>query len=127
MYEGDAPHVQGSVMLRTVIRPANSMTAQIIEAATAYLLQKGTRAQTTEITEAVVRDGASLPDNPTKQRDYVSSILSHSPLFNNVRGEGYGLAEWPVERQAATAGDEADPPEGQPKLLRPNGEMHVSY
>ena len=72
----------------------NSLTTQVLEASALYLRRKGARAPTSEVTDACVRTGVPLPGPVTKQRDYVSSILSHSPLIDNVRGEGYGLAEW---------------------------------
>jgi len=76
---------------------AGSLTSRVLEASTSYLRQKGSRAQTSELTDACVAAGVPLPDTATKQRDYVSSILSHSPRINNVRGQGYGLAEWPAQ------------------------------
>ena len=136
IYEDEAPAATPAEMA-AISRQAprsrdrsNTMTGQVLDLAEAYLRRKGARAQTTEISEAVVRAGAPLPDNPTKQRDYVSSILSHSPRFNNVRGQGYGLAEWPADQPKASSQEgEAPPVEAQQKLLapQPNGEAHASY
>lgn len=96
-----------------------SLTTQILNAASAYLQQTGRRAATSELTLACVKAGVPLPGDTQRQRDYVSSILSHSPAFNNVRGEGYGLADWPTEPLAKSTGLAAvDLPEelGAPNL-----------
>jgi hypothetical protein len=73
-----------------------SKAAVIVEGAEAYLNQTKTRAQTGQIVAALVEAGITLPDaNPVGA---VSSYLSTSPLFDHVKGEGYGLVEWQVEK-----------------------------
>jgi hypothetical protein len=72
----------------------NSLTTKILEAAGTYLEQKGTRAETAEVTDACIDAGVPLRGDIQKQRDYVSSVLSHSSAIDNVTGQGYGLVEW---------------------------------
>jgi hypothetical protein len=67
---------------------AGSASAQIEEFAIRYIRAKGARAQAPEIVDAMQGQGMNF------RADTVSSNLSHSPIFDNVRGEGYGLAEW---------------------------------
>ena len=52
----------------------------------------GRRAPVTEIMEAVLAEGIRM--GGAKPISTLSSFLSHHPAFDNVRGEGYGLAEW---------------------------------
>lgn len=94
----------------------NSLTTQVLETSIAYFQSKGARAQTSEIADICVRAGVPLPDSITKQRDYVSSILSHSPLINNIRGQGYGLAEWPVTERGEEHHGFSEPPDSAPTL-----------
>lgn len=58
----------------------------------AYLRRMGRRAPVTEIMEAVLAEGIRM--GGAKPISTLSSFLSHHPAFDNVRGEGYGLAEW---------------------------------
>lgn len=75
-------------------KKADSLTSRAEAAAIAYLKDKGTRAQSHEILKAVISQGVEFAmKNPVAT---LSSILSNSPEFDNVRGvgKGYGLAEW---------------------------------
>lgn len=68
-----------------------SVSATVIEAAEAYLRQVGRRAMSGEIMTAI-SDRVTVPGKtPTST---LSSYLSTSDLFDNVKGEGYGLKEW---------------------------------
>jgi len=94
---------------------AGSLTSRVLDAATSYLRQTGRRAQTSELAAACVAAGVPLPDSLTKQRDYVSSILSHSPKIDNVRGQGYGLAEWSSKKSEENFVF-TEPPDSEPTL-----------
>jgi hypothetical protein len=63
-----------------------------LNGATNYLRQKGARATSGELVEALTSRGIDLgSENPAWK---LSSILSGSPDLDNVRGKGYGLKEW---------------------------------
>jgi hypothetical protein len=65
----------------------------VIEASAEYLRQKGARAASAEIHEELVRRG--ILDAGDGDRSKVTSYLGRAKkLFDNVRGEGYGLVEW---------------------------------
>jgi hypothetical protein len=71
-----------------------SATSKIVQGAVEYLRSKGARAASGEIHRALSARGIEVRGkDPLKS---TSSYLSHSPLFNNVPGEGYGLAEWSI-------------------------------
>lgn len=113
-----------SVMAAPSANPSGrpgSLTSRVLAACTDYLHQKGSRAQTSELAAACVAVGVPLPESLTKQRDYVSSILSHSSKINNVRGQGYGLVEWPLDdtnenREISEPPDSASTLSGHPML-----------
>jgi hypothetical protein len=64
----------------------------ILMASAAYIRQKSARAPSGEILKALTEQGIAVGgQNPSAT---VSSYLSHSTLFDNVRGQGYGLVEW---------------------------------
>jgi hypothetical protein len=73
-----------------------SKSAVIIRASEAFLKRHRRRAQSSEIVQALQEAGIDLPEE--KPSAYVSSYLSTSPLFDNVKGEGYGLVEWQAEK-----------------------------
>jgi len=73
-----------------------SRAALIVEGAESFLRRHKNRAQTSEIVEGLLAGGVALPTG--NAISVVSSYLSTSPLFNHVKGEGYGLAEWQVEK-----------------------------
>lgn len=71
---------------------SGSTAAEVIRIAREYLAQTQQRAQTPEIVAEVQRNGFLVGHpNPIAT---LSAYLSSSPLFDNVRGKGYGLAEW---------------------------------
>ena len=73
-----------------------SKAAIIVKATEDYLKRRRKRAQSSEIVQALQEAGIDLPEE--KASAFVSSYLSTSPLFDNVKGEGYGLAEWQAEK-----------------------------
>ena len=65
----------------------------VIEASADFLRRKGARADSAEIQEELVRCGI-LEDGP-RDRSRITSYLGRAKaMFDNVRGEGYGLREW---------------------------------
>jgi hypothetical protein len=73
-----------------------SKAAVIVRAAESFLKKRHKRAQSSEIVQALQEAGIDLPEE--KPSAFVSSYLSTSALFDNVKGEGYGLVEWQVEK-----------------------------
>ena len=71
---------------------SGSQTGALTRAAAAYLSKVGRRAQVTEILPVLQAEGHVVGGK--KPDGTLSSALSHSELFDNVRGKGYGLAEW---------------------------------
>ena len=79
-----------------------SKATMIARAAESFLQGAKRRAQSPEIMRAVVAQGITLSgDNPLPA---LSSVLSHNPLFDNVRGLGYGLVEWNTEDSQMSQG-----------------------
>ena len=74
----------------------DSMTTAINRATAIYLREKGARAQAPEILKALLTGGLNV------SKGTMSSCLSHSPLFDNKRGEGYGLTEWSRGQETET-------------------------
>ena len=65
----------------------------ICDAAAVFLREKKSRAESSEIQAALVKRG--LMESGTRDRSRVTSYLGRSKkIFDNVRGEGYGLVEW---------------------------------
>ncbi|MGC2199233.1 MAG: hypothetical protein WA633_03665 [Stellaceae bacterium] len=65
----------------------------VIEASADFLRRKGARADSVEIQGELVRCGI-LEDGP-RDRSRITSYLGRAKaMFDNVRGEGYGLREW---------------------------------
>lgn len=65
----------------------------VIEASADFLRRKGTRANSAEIQEELVRSG--ILENGPRDRSRITSYLGRAKaIFDNVRGEGYGLREW---------------------------------
>lgn len=104
-----------SAAVRPEQRRAGSRSAQIEAAAAAWFRQHGKRAQSLEIMRALEQQGFEFTG--AKPTAALASVLSHSALFNNVRGEGYGLAEWPMHTtgEATTSLDvtSQDRPDGE--------------
>jgi hypothetical protein len=73
-----------------------SKAAVIVRASESFLKQRRKRAQSSEIVQGLQDAGIGLPEE--KASAFVSSYLSTSALFDNVKGEGYGLVEWQVEK-----------------------------
>ena len=74
-----------------------SASARVVEFAVRHLREKGARAQAPEII-----DGKTHGEGLELRVDAVSSSLSHSALFDNVRGQGYGLTEWHQSSESET-------------------------
>ena len=73
-------------------RQPQSKRSLWLNSATNYLRQKGNRATSGELVEALTSRGIDLGGkNPAWK---LSSILSSSHDLDNVRGKGYGLKEW---------------------------------
>jgi hypothetical protein len=72
-------------MIRTHV--PGSASGRVVEFTVRFLREKGRRAQAPEIIDAMRAEGFEATI------DTVSSSLSHSPLFDNVRGQGYGLVD----------------------------------
>jgi hypothetical protein len=65
----------------------------VIEASADFLRRKGALADSAEIQKELVRSGV-LEDGP-RDRSRITSYLGRAKaVFDNVRGEGYGLREW---------------------------------
>jgi hypothetical protein len=64
----------------------------ILTSAAAYLRDKSSRAPSTEISKALAAQGITIGGKDSSAT--VAAYLTHSPLFDNIRGQGYGLAEW---------------------------------
>jgi hypothetical protein len=65
----------------------------VIEASADFLRRKGTRADSAEIQQELVRCGI-LEEGP-RDRSRITSYLGRAKaMFDNVRGEGYGLRDW---------------------------------
>jgi hypothetical protein len=75
-----------------------SMTTQVIAVAQDHLRQIQRRAQSLEILQVAQERGIEVKG--TKPTTVVASILSHCDLFDNVRGQGYGLKEWSADQGA---------------------------
>jgi hypothetical protein len=92
-YQGDAAvtPAQPSRTRHSATRQG-SLTSRVIEIAQDHLRQVQRRAQSLEILRVAQDRGIEFKGN--KPTTVVASILSHCDLFDNVRGEGYGLAEW---------------------------------
>jgi len=79
-----------------------SKATMIARAAENFLQDIKRRAQSPEIMRAVMAQGITLSgDNPLPA---LSSVLSHNALFDNIRGQGYGLVEWQSENTKMSRG-----------------------
>lgn len=67
-------------------------TAIVCEAAETFLRNKGERARSEEIAQALLSQGIALGKRPAST---VSAFLAGAPSrFDNVKPHGYGLTEW---------------------------------
>ncbi len=74
----------------------------ILMASAAYIRQKNARAPSGEILKALTEQRIAVGgQNPSAT---VSSYLSHSALFDNIRGQGYGLVEWQSKTETPNSG-----------------------
>jgi hypothetical protein len=76
---------------------SGSMASVVVQASEGFLKKLARRAQSSDIVAALLEAGIDLPAE--KASAYVSSYLSTSPLFDNVKGEGYGLVEWQTQNK----------------------------
>jgi len=83
----------GTTIAAALSPKPESNARQIQNAGVAYLRQKGSRAMSRELTEAIERAGVEI-----RGGDKVAVVAAHmsalKDLVDNVRGEGYGLKEW---------------------------------
>jgi hypothetical protein len=77
-----------------------TQTETIVTAAAVYLREKNARAPSGEISRALQAHGISVGGKDPSAT--VAAYLTHSPLFDNIRGEGYGLVEWSSQIQTET-------------------------
>jgi hypothetical protein len=75
---------------------AESQAATVIRIAEEFLSTARRRAPSSEIYSEIAGRGIVIPGQ--KPDSVVSSYLSSSPKFDNVRGQGYGLTIWNSER-----------------------------
>jgi hypothetical protein len=93
-----------------------SLSSQVVEFSDRYLREKGARAESPEIVAAMRAAGMDI------NVDAVSSSLSHSGAFDNVRGQGYGLAEWSASKANGSL-REAESPSAE----KPGGDAPGSF
>ena|GEM_PF-2133616 len=80
---------------------SGSNAAKVVALAQTYLKEKGRRATSAEIHEFLRRQGVDV-----KETASVAAYLSTAKdIFDNVRGQGYGLVEW--QNKSGTLADEA--------------------
>lgn len=71
---------------------AESQAATVLRIAEEFLSTARRRAPSAEIYKEIAGRGIVIPGQ--KPESVVSSYLSNSPKFDNVRGKGYGLTAW---------------------------------
>ncbi|MCB4822694.1 hypothetical protein [Roseicella aerolata] len=104
---GRAQHAFG-VSTFTASSRRESSADTIRAAAADYLREKGARAETPEIVTAIEGRGVCIPSS--NKIGVVSSYLSSAKgIFDNQRGQGYGLKEW-SEAQSADSVRGAEAP-----------------
>jgi hypothetical protein len=112
--EGDSGPLTAIIANATVKPPiqatirtprSESQAATVVRIAEEFLSTARRRAPSSEIYGEIVGRGITIPGQ--KPDSVVSSYLSNSPKFDNVRGQGYGLTAW----NAATRINEASPRE----------------
>ncbi len=70
----------------------NTEAARVVTAAKAYLEKIGRRASSSEIAEAIMKDGVEIGGRKGDEASRLSAYLSAAKfVFDNVRGQGYGL------------------------------------
>ena len=123
LYDAQTSAAQPSVKTSTS-RPGTASSA-VLAGAEDYLRLTGRREMAPGITAELHRKGI-VPSTDVQTVRTVASYLSASDRFNNVRGQGYGLAEWPMNQ----ASDEPDQtPASWPRSILPaehcKGEMQA--
>ena len=88
-----------AVSVQKAVQPP-SVSEKVQQAGIAFLRQHGKRAKAKEIYEAIRGQGL-----PIKGGDPIATVAAHmsnaKKYVNNVRGEGYGLIEWPITMNGA--------------------------
>ena len=87
-----------------------SQAGLVIRIAEEFLTTAQRRAPSAEIYREIAGRGVTIPGQ--KPESVVSSYLSNSPKFDNVRGQGYGLAIWsgPTKSSEAPQSEEREAP-----------------
>jgi hypothetical protein len=86
-----APVKQATQPLRRAKR-AESQAATVLRVAEEFLSTARRRAPSAEIYREIAGRGIVIPGQ--KPESVISSYLSNSTKFDNVRGKGYGLTVW---------------------------------
>jgi hypothetical protein len=73
---------------------SESKAATVVRIAEEFLSSARRRASSAEIYREIAERGTVIPGQ--KPDSVVSSYLSSSPKFDNVRGQGYGLTAWNI-------------------------------
>jgi len=94
---------------------AGTTSSAVLDGAEDYLRTAGRREMAPGITAELHRRGIVPSTDVQTVRSVASYLSTAKDRFNNVRGQGYGLAEWPI----GPGGDEPDSPPGQ----SPDGEV----
>jgi hypothetical protein len=91
----------------TFIRSKTSKATMYTDAAARYLSNKGSRAKTAEIAQALITQGI-MPDDDTSRHNLGAYLSRHKERFNNKIGEGYGLHEWEQPHHENEAPDSSE-------------------
>jgi hypothetical protein len=90
---GSPPTSQSPPTRRPPFAPSETGMAAVQRASADFLRARGSRAASPEIHAEMVRLGLMKPGD--RDRTMVTSYLSRDKaMFDNVRGQGYGLREW---------------------------------
>jgi hypothetical protein len=81
------------------VRSEGSNATRWTDAAEQYLKAKGSRAQSGEIHDALVKDGVMPPDDAAKT-NLTAYLSREKERFDNIKGkgQGYGLREWSLPK-----------------------------
>jgi hypothetical protein len=116
----EATHTTGPAKERSSRK--GSLASAIREIGVTHLRNKKARAKSSEIYQAVLDAGITVPGQ--KPVSVVSSYLSGSDIFDNT-DEGYGLTEWSASAEARS---EAETPNSETLFGAPktNGAVPLS-
>ena len=78
---------------RPLFVPSPTGMRAVIDAAAEYLREKGDRADSAEIEGALIEKGI-LKGGPADRSKVTSYLGRTKNVFDNVKGQGYGLKEW---------------------------------